>query len=206
MDLSKLPLYSVNEQNKVGDRIYKTKIDGLFYISTQVFEDNRGFYREIAIVPDLDTVRGEVFQVKQLNHSNSKQNVIRGIHAEHWNKLITITHGVCLCVLVDIRPESPTFLEKEYFLLGYGSQNPLPGAIFVTQGIGNSFLTVEGPSEYFYAVDSLYRERDKSGDQAISLFDADLQIEWPISQENMIISDRDLQSKSLRELYPDKFK
>lgn len=205
MDLSNIPLFSVSEENKIGERIYKTKIDGLYYISTEVFSDNRGFYREIAIVPDLDKVRGEKFEVKQLNHSNSNQNVIRGIHAENWNKLITVTHGVCLCVLSDIRPKSPTFLEKEYFLLGYGAQNPLPGAIFVTNGIGNSFLTVEGESEYFYAVDALYRERDKSGDKAISLFDEDLKIEWPIPQEQMIISDRDLNSVTLRSIYPEKF-
>ncbi len=205
MDLSRIPLYTLSEEQKIGDRIYKTKIEGLYYISTEVFEDNRGFYREIAVVPDLDQVRNEKFEIKQLNHSNSNQNVIRGIHSENWNKLVTVTHGVCLCVLADIRPESPTFLEKEYILLGYGENSPLPGALFITNGIGNSFITVEGQSEYVYAVDALYRERDKSGDKAISLFDQDLKIEWPIPQDQMIISDRDLQSVTLRSLYPEKF-
>lgn len=205
MDLSKNPLYTPTEENKLGDRIYKTSISGLFYVGTQVFDDNRGFYREVAIIPDLDAVRGEKFEVKQLNHSNSNQNVIRGIHAENWNKLITVTHGVCLCVLVDIRPESPTFLQKEYVLLGYGGNNPLPGSIFVTCGIGNSFITLEGPSEYIYAVDALYRQRDKSGDVAISLFDPDIAIKWPIPQDQMIFSDRDKNSILLREKYPEKF-
>lgn len=205
MDLKNLSLYTVNESQKVADRIYKTGIEGLFYVDTIVHADDRGFYREIAVTPDLDTARGEQFEIKQLNHSNSKQNVVRGIHAEDWNKLITVTHGVCLCVLVDIRPNSSTFLQKEHILLGYGGNNPLPGSIFVTRGIGNSFLTVEGPSEYVYAVDALYRTRDKSNDVAISLFDPDLAIKWPIAEKDMIFSDRDKNSITIREKYPEKF-
>lgn len=205
MDLSSLPLYKVEESNKVGERVYKTKISGLFYVDTQVHTDNRGFYREAALIPDVNIAAGINFHVKQINHSNSNENVIRGIHAENWNKLITVTHGVCLCVLADIRPNSPTFLQKEYILLGFGENSPLPGSVYITKGIGNSFLTIEGPSEYLYAVDELYRERDTSGDKAISLFDKDLAINWPISQDKMIISDRDKACITLRELYPEKF-
>lgn len=205
MDLSQIPLYTLDDANKIGDRIFKTAIQGLYYITTTVFEDNRGFYREIAVIPELEKVRGTNFEVKQLNHSSSKQNVVRGIHAESWNKLITVTHGVCLCVLSDIRPDSPTFLTKEYFLLGYGQNNPLPGAIFVTAGVANSFLTVEGPSEYVYAVDQLYTQRDTSNDVAISIFDPDLNISWPVRREEMVISQRDKNSILLREKFPEKF-
>lgn len=205
MNLSGIPLYSVDESNKVGERVYKTQIPGLFYVDTHVHTDNRGFYREVALLPDVNEATSLNFQVKQINHSNSNENVIRGIHAENWNKLITVTHGVCLCVLADIRPDSPTFLQKEYFLLGYGENSPLPGSLYVTKGIGNSFLTLEGPSEYLYAVDELYRERDTSGDTAISLFDEDLAIKWPMSQDEMIISDRDKACVTLRSLYPEKF-
>lgn len=205
MDLSTLPLYAVKEENKAGERIYKTTIDGLFYVSTTVFPDDRGFYREIAIVPDLKGVLDFEFSVKQLNHSHSKKNVIRGIHAESWNKLITVTSGLCLCVYTDIREDSPTFLKKEYVLLGHENKQALPGSVFVTQGIGNSFLVLEGPSDYIYAVDALYRERDTSGDFAISLFDPDIAITWPIPQEEMIISDRDKNSISIKEKFPSKF-
>lgn len=205
MDLTNIPLYSVDEANKVAERIYKTQIPGLYYINTQVHTDDRGFYREVALIPDLNSVLSEKFEPKQFNHSNSNTNVARGVHAENWNKLVTVTHGACLCVLCDIRPDSPTFLKKEYILLGFGENNPLPGAIFITQGIGNSFLTLEGPSDYIYAVDSLYRDRNTSGDTAISLFDEDLAINWPVAKENMKISDRDKASVSLRSLYPNKF-
>lgn len=204
MNVADLPLYSVNETHKVGDRIYKTSIPGLFYIDTLVHQDNRGFYREIAIIPDLERVIGFNFHPKQLNHANSKKNVVRGMHSEDWDKLVSVTHGVCLCVLADVRPESKTFTKTEYILLGQ-RKGALPGSLFITRGIANSMCIIEDPVEYIYAVDELYRDRDTSNDVAISLFDPDLHISWPIPKEEMVISDRDLNSTTLRLKYPDKF-
>lgn len=204
MDVSTLPLYIVDEKNKLTERIYSTAIPGLLYIDSPLNADNRGFYREFALIPDLEQVLGINFQVKQLNHANSKKNVVRGMHAEDWNKLVTVTHGACLCVLADIRPDSPSFLKKEYFLLGQG-ENTLPGSLFITKGIANSMCIIDAPVEYVYAVDELYRERDTSNDVAISLFDEDLAITWPIPKEEMIISDRDKNAITLREKYPTKF-
>ena len=77
--------------------------------------------------------------------------------------------------------------------LGFGRE-PL-----YSKGLGNSLCVVNGPVDYLYAVDALYRERDTSGDQAISLFDPELAIPWPISREQMIISERDKQSVNLAE-------
>ncbi len=204
MDISKIPLYTPKEEDKIGERLYKTSISGLFYVSTTVFPDERGSYREVAIIPDIQKVLPFNFTVKQINHSRSNKNVLRGIHAESWNKFITVTSGLCLCVYTDIRPESETFLKKEYVLLGH-LETALPGSMFVTQGIGNSFLVLDGPSDYIYAVDALYRERDKSGDFAISAFDPDISILWPVEKDQVIISERDKNSISIREKFPEKF-
>jgi dTDP-4-dehydrorhamnose 3,5-epimerase len=118
MQLENIPLYTVDEKNMVSDRIYKTSIPGLYYIDTVLHEDERGFYREEALIPDLEEVIGSRFAIKQLNHARSEKNVIRGFHAEDWNKLITVTHGVCLCVLADIRPESQTFTNQSNTFCG----------------------------------------------------------------------------------------
>ena len=205
MDFSNLPLYTINESNKVGERIYKTEIADLYYIDTIVHSDERGFYREISVVTDLNKVIGQEFQIKQLNHANSKKNVVRGMHAEDWNKLVTVTHGVCLCVLADIRPDSKTFLKTQYFLLGFGLDKALPGSFFITRGIANSMCIIDESVDYFYAVDKLDRDRDKTGAIAISLFDPDLNIQWPINKDQMIISNRDQDSITLREKFPEKF-
>jgi dTDP-4-dehydrorhamnose 3,5-epimerase-like enzyme len=54
-------------------------------------------------------------------------------------------------------------------------------------------------------VDKLYKDRDPAGDQAISLFDPDLNIAWPTPKEEMVISERDRQAVTLREKFPQKF-
>jgi len=81
----------------------------------------------------------------------------------------------------------------------------LQGSFFLPIGIANSFLVLEGPVNYLYEVDRLYQDRDTAHDVAISLFDPDLNVVWPINKEQMIYSKRDVQSISLREKFPEKF-
>lgn len=196
--------YQPENNLKIAEDIYKTKIDGLYFIPHHTYPDNRGFYSEVSRIPEIEAIIGKEFITKQVNHSRSNTHVVRGFHAEAWNKLITVASGKVLSVLVDIRPDSPTFGQTEKFVLG-SDEEALNGAIFVTQGIANGFMVLEGPADYIYLVDALYAERDKSGDKAINLFDQDINVEWPISREQMIFSDRDANSISLRELFPDKF-
>lgn len=196
--------YVINEENKVAENIYKTKIEGLFFIKNDVLVDNRGFFRTTSIIPDLNKILTNKFEALQLNHSRSIKGVIRGMHAEGWDKLITIVSGKCFCALADIRPESKTFKVVESFLLGF-DQDCLSGSLYVERGIANSYAVIDGPADYFYCFNKLYRDRDSSGDKAISIFDPDLNINWPIKKEEMIFSDRDKNSITLRELYPEKF-
>lgn len=196
--------YQPENTLKIAEDIYKTSIDGLFFIPHHTYPDKRGFYSEVARIPEIEAVTGNKFVTKQVNHSRSLQNVVRGFHGEDWNKLITVTSGRVLSVLVDIRSDSPTFGKTEQFILGTGDE-ALNGAIYVAKGIANGFLVLDGPTDYLYLVDDLYATRSKDGDQAINLFDKDIAVEWPIAREEMIYSERDTQSASLRELFPDKF-
>ena len=204
MNLTNIPIYKPLDESKISERIHTTSIQGLYFINTPLASDERGFFREVALLPELETVLPFPFTVKQINHAKSEKNVVRGMHAEDWNKLITVAHGTALCVLSDIRPDSETFLKSEYFMLGF-SQEAIPGSLFITKGIANSVCTIESPVEYLYFVDSLYKDRDTSKDQAISIFDPNLNIQWPIPKEEIIISERDKNSITLRELYPEKF-
>ncbi len=196
--------YQPTTDHKIAEDVYKTPIDGLYFLPHHAFADHRGFYAEIARIPEVEGLTGRPFVAKQVNMSHSETNVIRGFHAEAWDKLITVVCGRVMSVLVDIRPESPTFGQHVKFLLGSGD-DALKGALFVSQGIANGFVVLEGPADYVYLVNELYVDRDKSGDRAINLFDTDLNVEWPISHEQLIISERDANSISLRDLYPEKF-
>lgn len=192
-------LFQPSSQNMLSETIHKTKIDGLYFIPHKHFPDNRGFYSELARVPEIEVVTGAKFTIKQLNQSRSNTNVIRGFHAEDWNKLVTVTSGLCFCALADFRKESPTFGFVETLYLGT-AETALKGSIYISKGIGNSLCVVEGPADYVYAVDALWGERDASKDTAINLFDTDLAVEWPIPLEQMVISDRDRESISLKQL------
>lgn len=196
--------YQPTPELKIAEDVYKTSLAGLLYLPHHVFADERGFYAEVARIPEIEAVLGQPFVAKQINLSHSNTHVIRGFHAEAWNKLITVASGRVVSVLVDIRPESPTFGQHLKFVLGAG-EGSLQGALFVSAGIANGFVVLEGPADYVYLVDALYVERDQAGDKAINLFDPDLKIEWPVAREQLIYSDRDANSVSLRELFPEKF-
>lgn len=191
---------------RLSERVFKTPIDGIFFVQHQRFDDNRGFYKEVTLVPDLDQHLSAPFQTKQINQARSFSNVVRGMHAENWNKLITVTSGVCFCALADIRTESPTFGDVLLIELGISDSNTVQsGSLFLPRGIANSLCVTQGPVDYMYVVDQLYRERDTQGDLSISVFDLDLSIPWPIAREKMVISQRDTQTVTLREKFPEKF-
>ncbi|MFA9289009.1 MAG: dTDP-4-dehydrorhamnose 3,5-epimerase family protein [Weeksellaceae bacterium] len=196
--------YQPTPENQLNERVYKTTIDGLYYISHNTNRDDRGFFSEVAVFPYLEKATGTPFHIRQINHANSQVNVARGIHTEDWNKYVAITAGICFSAIADVRPASTTFGKVETFLLGHG-EDALDGSLFIPAGAGNSMCVVSGPVDYLYFVDKVYADRDTSGDLAITLFDPDLAIEWPIPREQMIISDRDKKAVTLREKYPERF-
>lgn len=199
-----MPTYSPSPQDKIVDRIYKTPIDGLLYLDHPIFDDHRGFFSELILFPDLEKALGQSFSVKQVNLARSNQHVCRGFHAEPWRKIISVINGTIFSAIADIRPESPTFKETVTFYLGE-KPDALPGSFFIGQGLANSYCVIDGPVNYLYCVDQLYRERNTNGDGAITLFDPDLNITWPIEKDKLIISERDRQSSTLRQKFPDKF-
>lgn len=197
--------YQPTEALKIADGVYKTKISGLNYLTFPMFGDDRGVFTSFHKIPKLNPILGTDFVVKQLNYAYSIPNVIRGMHGEAWNKLITVLSGKALCVLADIRPNSPTFLKTEYFEFEFDPKAKTLSGLYITQGIANSICVLKGPVGYLYAVDQLYEDRDVKGDQAISVFDPDLAIDWPLSKDQAVISERDTKAITVRELFPEKF-
>lgn len=204
MTLPKLNYFKPSPQNLIAGRIHSTSISGLYYLAHNQYTDHRGYYTELALIPELEEIIKTKFSIKQVNQAHSLQNVARGLHAENWNKLATIASGTVFCALVDVRPSSETFGQIEYIVLGCG-ENALNGSIFISAGIANSYCVVDGPVDYFYAVDKLYEERDQSGDVALSMFDPDLNIVWPLTPDQMIQSDRDKNAIAIRTKFPSKF-
>ena len=191
-------IFDLQSAEKMGNGVFKTAIDGLFFVEKSFHEDERGFFSEIGRIPEIEVVTGQSFVIMQINHARSNKNVVRGIHAEGWNKFIFVTEGKAFCALADLRPESSTFKTVQTFVLGFG-EGALSGSLYVPMGVGNSYAVLKGPMDYVYFVDRLYADRDVSGDAAISIFDPELNIDWPISKEEMILSARDKNSILLKE-------
>lgn len=193
--------YTPNKNLEIADNIFKTKIEGLFYLRYKKFIDERGFFSQI-LEPERIKAAGinPDFQIKQVNLSVSRSKIARGIHTEGWNKLITVVQGHAFCALADVRNDSPTYKNVEYFDFIADPSNEWGESLYISKKIGNSVCAVEGPMHYLYGVDMLYHERDKAGDLAVSIFDPDLNIQWPFAKEELIISQRDVESVTLREL------
>jgi len=172
----------------------------LLYLQHKKFQDERGFFADITGLKNLEKAIGKRPELKQINLAYSHTNVVRGLHAEGWHKLTTVIFGKGISVLVDIRPESPTFKQVEYFLFEPNPSDEIQVSLYVPMGVANSIAVMEGPLLYHYAVGAFYDERNATGDKALSLFDPELNIQWPIEREKMIISPRDRESATLQEL------
>ena len=197
-------IFQPTTENEIAPGIHRTSIDGLLYIQNKQFIDDRGFFADITGLKNLEKIIGKRMEIKQLNLAYSHTNVIRGLHAEGWNKLVTTFTGKAFSALADIRQTSPTFGKVEYFMFEPEPNKDLRTSLYVPMGVANSVCVIGGPVFYHYAVDAFYDERDVSGDKALSLFDPDLAIEWPIPREQMILSQRDVDSLSLKEMIAQK--
>jgi len=202
--LKEATMFTPTKDLEVAHGIFRTQLAGLYFIASTKQSDDRGYYSELVRLPELDAIRNTAFVVAQVNIARSLENVARGIHAENWNKLVTVTNGTAFCAFADIRPESQTFGQVETVLLGQSTE-ALHGSFFIEKGIGNSLCVTAGPVDYIYYVDALYKDRDTTYDRAVSLFDPDLAINWPLSKEEMIISDRDKDAVTVQELFPEKY-
>lgn len=160
--------------------------------------DERGFFREVFHLDELEKMLGFEFKPVQMNHSFSDPGVIRALHGENWNKLVYPVSGEMFAAVADIRPDSATFGKVETF--NFSDKNRF--ALFIPSGLANSICVIgEKPVNYIYLVDKYY---DGSDTKAIAWDDPDLNIKWPI--ENPIISERDKNNPNLRDLFPEKFK
>ncbi|MBI3103928.1 dTDP-4-dehydrorhamnose 3,5-epimerase family protein [Candidatus Daviesbacteria bacterium] len=178
--------------------IKTTSILGLLILERPIFKDERGFFRELFHLDELEKLSGVKFETIQMNHSHSLPGVLRGIHAEEWNKIIYPVSGDVFIAIVDVRVDSQTFGKVETFNIDNNNRVGL----FIPNGLANS-LCVSGdtPADYIYLVDAYW---DGTDTRAIAFDDPDLKIDWPVI--NPVVSQRDSNNPTLRQLFPDKFR
>jgi dTDP-4-dehydrorhamnose 3,5-epimerase len=175
-----------------------TSLAGLHVIRWDQHDDERGFFRQTHQRSELEAAVGRPVTWRQGNHARSRPGVLRGFHAEPWDKLVYVAHGTVLAAIADIRPDSPTFGEVVTFHLG----DPPTGErirLFVAEGLANAYCVVgDQPADYLYDVSAEWRGLDR---RAVAWDDPDLAVAWPVAAPVLYAADR--ANPTLRELFPD---
>jgi dTDP-4-dehydrorhamnose reductase/dTDP-4-dehydrorhamnose 3,5-epimerase len=167
-------------------------IDGLLEIELDIRGDSRGWFQEVWQAEKWSQLGlPQFFPVQQNVSSNEELGVTRGLHAEPWNKVVTVTAGRAFCAWVDLRP-GPGFGVKHSRILEPGS------AVIVPRGVANGYQTLEGGTVYSYLVDAHWSPEAKY--VLLNPFDAEVDIPWPIEKSKAIVSEKDAQHPALREL------
>lgn len=170
------------------DIVESSRIQGVYHVQLAVHADERGRF--------LETFRQSWFpqrqwDVIQMNRSESKAGVLRGLHyhfhqVDYWH----VQQGTLRAGLVDIRPDSPTFKQVDIV--------PMSGAngvgLFIPVGVAHGFVAVTDVL-LTYVVDNYYDSSDEFG---VAWNDPDLGLNWGI--ERPVVSPRDNRNPRLSEI------
>ena len=177
-------------------KVTETNIPGLLVFDLPVHGDNRGWFKEnwqrakmMGLgLPDFGPVQNNI-------SFNAKRGVTRGIHAEPWDKYISVATGEIFGAWVDLRP-------GESFGQVYTTRLDPSRAIFVPRGVGNSFQALEDGTAYTYLVNAHWSADLKKTYTFVNLADPDLGIQWPIPLEECELSEADRHHPMLKDAKP----
>lgn len=167
-------------------KIEETSLPGVMLITPRIFSDNRGAFWETWQLKAFEEA-GMPCTWVQDNYSVSKKNVVRGLHyqiIQPQGKLVRAAHGAVFDVAVDLRRSSPCFGQHVAVELSEDNGRML----WIPEGFGHGFLVLTETAGFAYKVTDFY---NPAGERTILWNDLDLAIDWPVSQEEAIVSDKD---------------
>jgi len=176
--------------------IARTPIPGLLVLSLDVRSDNRGWFKEnwqrekmMALgLPDFAPVQNNV-------SFNNRVGATRGIHAEPWDKLVSLASGRIFGVWVDLRAGDGF---GRLFTAEMGPET----AIFVPRGVGNAFQTLAEQTVYSYLVNDHWKPAAKQSYTFVNVADETLAIDWPIPLVQAELSEADKAHPRLADVTP----
>lgn len=170
-------------------QITETKLKGCYEITPAVFGDERGYFFESF---QEERMRNEIpdFPVFiQDNEAYSKNvGVIRGLHAQDGTaaqaKLVRVVKGCVIDVAVDLRKGSPTFGQHVAVKLSEENKKQL----LVPRGFLHGYVVLEPDTVFVYKCDNYY---NKVAEISVNVKDPQLDIDWQIPHDQMILSEKD---------------
>jgi dTDP-4-dehydrorhamnose 3,5-epimerase len=174
----------------------ETGFEGLFVLEPKVFGDHRGYF--------LESYNHKVFHdlgIKNVfvqdNESLSSFGTLRGLHFQRGEfaqaKLVRVVLGSVLDVVVDIRPQSPTFGKS--FTCEINDQNKK--MMMIPRGFAHGFVVLSEKALFQYKCDNLYSPANEGG---VRFDDPALQIDWRVALDGITLSDKDKKLPLLKEL------
>jgi dTDP-4-dehydrorhamnose 3,5-epimerase len=168
--------------------VKQTPLKDCFIIEPNVFKDDRGSFFESFNRQSFKVNTGLEIDFVQDNQSISQYGTIRGLHFQTGEfaqaKLIRVAQGKVLDVVVDMRPDSVTYLKQ----FGYTLTGENNHQLFVPRGFAHGFACLSSEVIFVYKCDNYYHKASESG---ILFNDTTLAIDWQIPKEKQIISEKD---------------
>lgn len=169
-------------------KITETKLKGCYLIEPKVFNDERGCFYEAFNKRILEDTLGYEVDFVQDNVSISKYGVIRGLHYQEapfaQAKLVFVTRGKVQDVVVDLRKDSPTFMQHLSIELNSNEKKLL----FIPKGMAHGFAVLSDEAEFRYKVDEFY---NRDAEKLLFYKEPKLQIDWLVPENEIILSDKD---------------
>lgn len=176
--------------------VLKTDIDGLVIIEPRVFGDSRGYFFESFSERDFKREVADVDFVQD-NESESSYGVVRGLHFQKppyaQAKLVRVVKGKVLDVAVDLRKESPTF--GRYVAMELSEENHRQ--MFIPRGFAHGFSVLSEEVIFQYKCDNYYAPQSEG---AVAWDDPDLDIDWKIPAEKVLLSEKDKKHPRLKDI------
>jgi dTDP-4-dehydrorhamnose 3,5-epimerase len=174
-----------------------TRISGVFLIDIQPRADDRGFFSRVFCRNEF-VEHGLNPAIAQQNVAyNRRRGTLRGMHFQFppkaETKIVRCTRGAILDIVVDLRPESPTYLQHVAAELTAGNRR----AIYVPERFAHGYQVLEDDTETTYLCGEFYAPEHESG---LHYADPRLRLEWPLPVT--MISPKDAAARPLAEVEP----
>lgn len=177
--------------------VHETDIPGLFVVDLILHGDNRGWFKENYQRAKMEPLGLPHFEIVQNNFSfNAELGVTRGLHAEPWEKYISLANGKVFGAWVDLR-------KGDSFGKVFTTEITPDKAIFVPRGVANSYQSLEPNITYTYLVNEHWAPDAQYS--SVNLFDPALGINWPITKDQAVVSQKDLANPMLADVQPMEF-
>jgi dTDP-4-dehydrorhamnose 3,5-epimerase len=172
----------------------ETKLKGAFILDIEKREDSRGFFGRVFCQNEMKA-HGLNPNIVQANTAlNLQKGTVRGMHFQYppaaETKLVRCTRGAILDIIVDLRPESPTYFQHIAVELSEDNYR----ALYVPERFGHGYQALRDKTETSYQVGEFYTPGTEGG---LLYNDPKLGLEWPLPVS--IISDKDKVWKPLSE-------